>query len=933
MQNQNRNKKIAGLLTPIALAATQLFAITAYAEEAKLTPVEVVATTPLAGIGVPKEQIAANVQTATGQQIEDSGAINLADFMAQNMGGVHINDNVGNPYGVDLNYRGYTASPQLGAPQGISVYMDGVRMNQPFGDVVQWDLIPKSAIKNITLIPGSNPLFGLNTLGGAISIQTKDGLSYQGTEFEAGIGGYGRYTSEFETGGKNDQGLNWYVNASRFGEDGWRDASPSHLNQLFSKLGWKDRDTELKLTYALSNSKLTGNGLQQKELLDANYKSVYTKPDETKGTSNFLNLELKRNLNENALFSGNAYYKNTNSHTFNGDVNDDSFMGSIYGGVYGAAANSLNGIVSYGSNSGRNGYFATTNAANTQTTYNNQPMNFGGGSCIYQATHASPSYDGGGNITLGSLTYTMREPNEKCTGLINQTSTKQDSYGLSGALNFEHSLTFAKSNTVIGTALDFSKTKYNQSTQFGYLTPDRSVVGVNAYADGTQYSENAYDNRVDLSSSTKSASLFGGNTLSFVEDTVHVSSALRFNTTRISNQDNLYPYNNAWINAYCDANSGDCAQVNGHNANVRGSLTEAHRYSRLNPAVGVSLTPNSAFNSYLSYSESSRAPTSIELGCADPYFGCRLPNSMAGDPHLKQVVAKTWELGARGKIEGRQWFWNTAIYQANNYDDIMFVANPNQTGTGYFKNFGKTRREGLELGLAGREGQFSFGANYSYLKSTYRSAEEISSPYNSQANSEGNITINPGNQIPLMPNHIFNFKIGYKVNQQFKTSLSLFGVGSSYLRGNENNANAGGNNGYGNTTTYNAEQNNGSSTGSGAAGQSAKNGVLTDSANKLAGYGIFNWSATYQPEDRLSFTATVMNLFDKKYSTSGQLGPQAFNADGSYTNGGNNNGCSVITSGNGAVDSACRGSVFYSPGAPRTFWVSMRYTFDKPRKD
>ena len=140
---------------------------------------------------------------------EDSGALNIADYMNKNMTGVHVNDNQGNPFQVDLNYRGFTASPLLGTPQGISVYMDGVRMNQPFGDIVQWDLIPKSAIKNMTLIPGSNPLFGLNTLGGAISIQTKDGLSYQGTEVEAGVGSYGRYTSEFETGGKNDQGLNW----------------------------------------------------------------------------------------------------------------------------------------------------------------------------------------------------------------------------------------------------------------------------------------------------------------------------------------------------------------------------------------------------------------------------------------------------------------------------------------------------------------------------------------------------------------------------------------------------------------------------------------------------------------------------------------------------------------------------------------------------
>ena len=87
----------------------------------------------------------------------------------------------GNPFQPDLNYRGYTASPLLGTPQGLSVYMDGVRLNQPFGDVVSWDLIPRQAIASMTLMPGSNPLFGLNTLGGALSIQTKDGRDAPGT--------------------------------------------------------------------------------------------------------------------------------------------------------------------------------------------------------------------------------------------------------------------------------------------------------------------------------------------------------------------------------------------------------------------------------------------------------------------------------------------------------------------------------------------------------------------------------------------------------------------------------------------------------------------------------------------------------------------------------------------------------------------------------
>ena len=108
------------------------------------------------------------------------------------MNGVYVNEMQGNPFQPDINFRGYTASPLLGTPEGISVYLDGVRQNQPFGDVVAWDLIPKNAIAEMSLVPGSDPLFGLNTLGGAVSVQTKDGVSYPGLTGTLVYGSSGR---------------------------------------------------------------------------------------------------------------------------------------------------------------------------------------------------------------------------------------------------------------------------------------------------------------------------------------------------------------------------------------------------------------------------------------------------------------------------------------------------------------------------------------------------------------------------------------------------------------------------------------------------------------------------------------------------------------------------------------------------------------------
>ena len=205
--------------------------------------VEIVGTTPLPGGAIESNEIPSPVQVATHVDIEQSGSLNLSDFLSRRLNGVLVNEIQGNPFQADINYRGYTASPLLGTPQGLSVYLDGVRLNQPFGDVVSWDLIPRTAISEITLMPGSNPLFGLNTLGGALSVQTKDGSSQPGTTIELGGGSFGRATIDFEHGGANNKGLSWYLASNLFFEDGWRDDSSSNVRQFFGKLGWQQART------------------------------------------------------------------------------------------------------------------------------------------------------------------------------------------------------------------------------------------------------------------------------------------------------------------------------------------------------------------------------------------------------------------------------------------------------------------------------------------------------------------------------------------------------------------------------------------------------------------------------------------------------------------------------------------------------------------
>jgi len=788
-------------------------------------PVVIIGITALPGTTLSKEQIPTAVQTADSKDMEKSGALNISDFFNRALGSVHVNDVQGNPFMNDVNYRGYTASPLLGTPQGLSVYLDGVRLNQPFGDIVMWDLIPRSAISSVTLMSGSNPMFGLNTLGGALSLNTKDGRRDAGTSLELGAGSYARCNVSVEHGGTNSQGWDWYFTGNDYQEDGWRDVSPSKLTQFFGKLGWHDTKSELKLSYAWASSEMTGNGSQEQQLLDNRYASVFTLPDVTKNRASFVNLEATSKLSDKLQLSGNAYYRNTHTATTNGDLNEEALGESLY---YTGQTADKNWLLAHA-------YNPVIESSNSRTS---SAFAFPSLRCIAQAG-------------------TNAEPNEKCTGIITNTNTRQQNYGLSAQLSSSSKLSGYGNQIVVGAAYDASRTSFNQASRFGYLNPDRSITAVNAYADGTQNSENAFDQRVVLDGQTRTWSLFGSDTLSLA-DAWHLTLSARYNSTSLKNTDGLYPYNNSMTKG---------AQ--------RGSLDGYHVFRRFNPAVGVSYVPNPAMNIYAGYSENSRAPTSIELGCADPGFGCRLPNSMAGDPALKQVISKTWEAGLRGKLPGKT-VWSAGFFRGVNEDDILFVAN--SAATGYFKNFGQTRRQGFEAGIASNQDNYSYGLNYTWMKASYQSTDILGSQNNSLANASANINVKPDDLIPLIPQQIFKAHANYEFNAQTSAGIELLAVGKSFVRGNENNAHV-------------------------------PDGLANFGSGSMPGYAVLNLSASYRPSPQWKFSVNISNLFDKSYYTAGQLGPYAITANGGYSN------------------SDSKGTSFYTPSAPRMIWLSLRYSF------
>ena len=242
--------------------------------------------------------------------------------MNRRMESVNINDTQNNPYQPDVTYRGFNASPLLGTPIGISVYQDGVRVNEPFGDTVNWDLIPQIAIASMEMMPGSNPLFGLNTLGGALSIRTKSGFSHPGFNAQAYGGSYGRQAYQAEVGGSHDN-FDWYFAGNVFQDAGWRPFSPTAVNQGFGKIGWENEKTDLDLSFTFAENSLQGVGPTPQEMLKQNWSAIYTAPDITKNTLYFVNLKATHRLTDKLQLSGNAYNRNNNSNSLNSNTNNN----------------------------------------------------------------------------------------------------------------------------------------------------------------------------------------------------------------------------------------------------------------------------------------------------------------------------------------------------------------------------------------------------------------------------------------------------------------------------------------------------------------------------------------------------------------------------------------------------------------------------------
>ena len=764
-----------------AFAQAQAPAPAPAASAASPPRVEVVAPALLPGIGISRNRLPFTVEQLSSDVINNENAVSLPELMGQRLPSVNVNEIQGNPFQPDVNFRGFSASPLLGTPQGLSVFLDGVRVNEAFGDVINWDLLPQAAIADLTLMPGSNPLYGLNTLGAAIAMRTKSGNTHPGGVIEAYGGSFGRVSGQFEVGRAFDDGWHAYAAGTWFDENGWRDYSPSRVGQLFAKLGRRTGQYDVDLSFVGADTDLVGNGLVPQSLLAQTPTGIFTRPDQTKNQLSMVTLAGNMLLPNGSELSGTLYYRRVRTRTFNGDVNDD-FEDEVDNG----------------------------------------------------AVDAPPA-------------------------VANQGKTQQSSSGAA----VQWSVSTRANQMAFGASYDGSRSSFQQGSALGVFDPTRAVIQTDPFE-----IENSLDGQVS------NFGLYATDTITVLPN-LFVTVSGRYNAAEVKMQD-----------------TGPSAPA----------LDGKHRYSSFNPALGASYEWLPALTVYGGFAQGSRAPSPIELGCADPANPCTLPNALASDPPLNQVITRTFELGLRGRI-GDKIRWNAGLFQATNTDDILFVGTT--TSAGYFTNFGKTRRQGLELGASGNNGPLEWGASYSYIKATYQSNACIVSQNNSTRGTSsacspqdpGNpgvyagddlIAVTPGDRMPGVPTQTLKLIGSYAVNEHWRIGAQLVAYSSIFVRGNENNKHEPG--------TY-----------------TDLNGITRTflGPGYAPGYAVLNLSTRYAVSSDVEIYARIANVFNRQYAAAGALAENPFNASGEFE----------------ADPGLWQRETFYAPGAPRAAWVGLRYRF------
>jgi outer membrane receptor protein involved in Fe transport len=715
-------------------------------------------------VTVPLERVPANVQSATAEDIDRAQSLDLTDFLHRDFGSVSINHAQSNPLQPDVYFRGFTASPLLGLSPGFTVYQNGVRINEPFGDTVNWDLIPLSALNSVQLLAGSNPVFGLNSLGGALSLEMKNGFNYAHTEAEVYGGSFQRLGGSVQLGGNNGT-WGYYGDVDYFEEAGWRDFSDSDALRFFGSISHRGADSTLDLSVALAETDLIGNGASPVELLAIDRSQVFTHPDRTENSLAQVILQGTTRLSDRWRVAGNAYYRSIETDTFNGD-------GTIF-----------------------------------------QECDVDGEELLVEDEFTDVNDDGecssGEDADIEPVLDQNGEPIEaeidgEVQNAINNIGVReQESYGFSLQFGLHSGLGDGENDLTLGVAYNEGETTFDSDVEIAQLTENRGTTRTGIFA---------AEFVTGVDSDTSTASAYFSDTFTFSERAA-VTLQGRYDITEIDLEDQ----------------TGESPELNG-----------SHEFKRFNPGIGFTFNPSGGLTLYASYNQSARAPTPVELACADEDAPCNLPNAFLADPPLDEVVTTSAEAGVRGATTGGL-RWNAGVFYALSEDDILFQATGGPTANvGFFDNVSDTLRAGVELGVGQDLARVHWSIQYSYIEATFEDDFVVNSPNHPifeedpdapQIVNEEALAVSSGAHIPGIPDHQFNAGVDFEVSDRFLIGADMEYRSGVYLRGDEVNL-----------------------------------------LEKTGDYTVFNVRAEFRLNDWFSVFARVENVFDEDYETFGLLG-------------------------------------------------------------
>jgi len=736
-------------------------------------------TAPLPGAGIDPDKVPASVNIVGAEQIKQTGSLNISDALVKYVPGIVVNEVAGNPFQPNVQFRGFVASPVPGTPQGLAVYQNGVRVNEAFGDIVNWDLIPTAAIKSVAVVT-NNPAFGLNALGGAVDVQMKDGFGYHGTEIDTMGGSFGRIQSSAQWGKQVDN-VAVYGALEGLHDNGFRNFSASDVRRFYGDVGTKNDQAEFHVNMGAADNKFGATATAPVELLQQYWGATYTSPQITENRVGYVNLTGKIEATPSWTIEGSAHVR----------VFDQNMLDANPTGTQPCTADTM--LLCFGDGS--------------------TPANGLNGVQL-----ANPFSSG---AVLGELDRTTTH--STTTGVSLQATNTDQLFG--------HNNHFA-----VGASFDSSVTRFTASAELGTIGPNFVVSGSGIFLG--QSGSPVSIGPVALRATNQYSGLYALDTFD-VTSAFSITGGGRFNVANINLQDQIGT-----------------------------ALNGSDTYTRFNPIIGGTYKITSELTAYAGYSEANRAPTPLELGCADPAHPCIIAAFLVSDPPLKQVVSHTVEAGLRGTkaLNIGTLGWKLGGFRADNSDDILAIPSPVLQGFGYFQNVGSTRRQGIEAEVNLKSATLQLYASYALVDARFLNALEVGS--NSPFAVNGNVQIVPGNRIPAIPRNRIKAGIDYAVTDAFKVGGDALFISSQYFVGDESNQ-----------------------------------------AQKLPSYAVFNLHASYQINKTFQVYARADNVFDNRYATYG-----TFFDTGAIPN-----------FANGGAPFTDPRSV--SPARPRAFYAGLKATF------